>query len=75
MSINLENDSMTQVVAARNGPQICCNVAEVFKIGLLHQVWGMLEKRFGSVDVAREKFKTCVRVNPKNAKTYQVRSR
>lgn len=32
----------------------------------------MLEKRFGSTTEAREKFKTCLRVNPKNSKVYQV---
>lgn len=32
----------------------------------------MLEKRFGSTTEAREKFKTCLRVNPRNAKVYQV---
>ena len=37
------------------------------------QVWGMLEKRIGSTAQAREKFKTCLRVNPRNAKVYQVR--
>lgn len=33
----------------------------------------MLEKRFGSLAQAREKFKTCLRVNPRNAKVYQAR--
>lgn len=32
----------------------------------------MLEKRVGNIDVAREKFKMCLKVNPKNAKVYQA---
>lgn len=32
----------------------------------------MLEKRVGAIDVAREKFKTCLKVNPRNAKGYQA---
>lgn len=32
----------------------------------------MLEKRVGSIDLAREKFKMCLKVNPKNAKVYQA---
>lgn len=34
----------------------------------------MLEKRFGSLAQARERFKTCLRVNPRNAKVYQART-
>lgn len=32
----------------------------------------MLEKRVGSIDLAREKFKMCLKVNPRNAKVYQA---
>lgn len=32
----------------------------------------MLEKRVGNIDLARENFKMCLKVNPRNAKVYQA---